>query len=106
MTSPQPPGEVTLEVEMSSQEFARVGMGFAYRRVRRVYEHALPIFVVFDRPLDRPDKIVVRLFLNDRPTNLAWFFATVDEARGAMPLGLTTIPRAAQDDAKIVECWL
>lgn len=79
--------------------------GCLYRNARRD-ARAFPMFVVYDHPLDHPEHVVMRMWLTDRPTLAAWTYDELDEARQAVPRGLVRLPRAPEDDAKIVEVWL
>jgi hypothetical protein len=72
-------------------------------------QNDLPMFTVYDSPLDHPGKFVVRLFRTipvAQPTHFAEVFDTLEQARQFIPPGLVCLTRAPQDDAKIVEVWL
>lgn len=67
----------------------------------------LPIFAVYDRPLDAPEHVIVRMWMDDMPTRHAWQFATLEAARSVLAgLPLYRLTRTAEDDPKIVETWL
>lgn len=66
----------------------------------------MPMFVLYDHPKDFPDKIVVRVWDMDRPTNIAWLADTLEEARAAMPVHFTRMPRAKTDDDVIIETYV
>ena len=70
---------------------------------------ALPIYTVYDHPTDYPDNFVVRLFLNDKPTDAVWMADSLEEAREiiqTLAAGSVCLHRRDMDDAKIVETWL
>lgn len=79
-------------------------------RLLQAYQRAasttVPLLVVYERPLDHPEKFVVRLWEADKPTLNAWLFDSLEAAREAIPKGLFVIPRADADDKVIVETWL
>jgi hypothetical protein len=66
----------------------------------------LPSFTLYDHPKDFPDKIVMRIFDLDRPTNVVMLFDSIEEARAAMPRWLSVMPRAHSDDPVIIETYL
>lgn len=71
----------------------------------------LPIYVVYDRPKDHPDKIVVREWdgVTEKPSLIAHGFETIDLAREwiqkTVP-GAHRMPRFPTDDQVVVEVWL
>lgn len=72
-------------------------------------ENALTFYVIFDRPLDYPQHVVVRRqfatrggVVNDVVPRLA---ASLEEARELVPRGLYRQPRQEGDAAFIVETW-
>lgn len=70
---------------------------------------SLVMYVIYDHPLDHPDKFVTRKFLvNDqpRPTKEFLLHDTLANARLALPRGLWKFPRDANDEPQIVESWL
>lgn len=66
----------------------------------------VPMFVIYDKPKDFPEHIVVRLWSAAKPTPYAWKFGNVDDARDAIPARLSCIPRHIHDETQIVETWL
>lgn len=68
--------------------------------------NALPIWVVYDNPVDLPGRFVARRWLNDTPTAEIIQGTTLDELRSRLPRGLYRLERAPTDDAKIVESWV
>lgn len=73
---------------------------------------ALVGFTIYEKPIDFPDKFVVRKWvvvpghphpINDPDCALAW---SIEEARALVPDGLNRIPRYPDDDPKIVEVWM
>lgn len=74
--------------------------------------NALPVFVIFKKPKDYPDNIVVRLQFAGRGKiyldNVAVAVNTMAEARQIIPIkemGLTPFSDR-QDESYIVESWL
>ena len=72
----------------------------------------LPMWVVYDHPLDMPDRFVARRWLtlpNNRPTQEVLTADKLDDLRyaiqRAMP-GAVRLDRSPDDDAKIMEVWL
>lgn len=74
----------------------------------------LRTWTIFENPSDFPGKFVVRIFTangepphepipNRRPTAVV---DTLEEARAALPEGLTRFSRDEKDDPVIVEVWL
>jgi hypothetical protein len=70
---------------------------------------ALPIWTLYERPLDYPGHYVARLFVTI-PSPVATQFAivadTLEELRQALPAGLLRLHRQAADDPHIVEVWI
>lgn len=67
----------------------------------------LPIWTIYDHPLDFPDCYAARMFIYDRPTGHVLASASLDALREHFAQqGLVCFTRAEGDDAKIVESWL
>lgn len=66
----------------------------------------LPIWTIYDHPLDYPAEFVARLSFNDEKTTSILRAATLDELRDKLPPDLICMARAETDDPVIVECWL
>ncbi|WP_298150965.1 hypothetical protein [Flavobacterium sp.] len=66
----------------------------------------LPIWVIYDSPIDLPDRFVARKWLQNIPTSELLQAKTLESLREKLPLGLVRLPRDAQDDPKIVESWI
>jgi hypothetical protein len=70
----------------------------------------LEIWAVYEHPSDYPDKFVARLWeasaAGDHATECVVTGSTLEGVRAALPRGLHRIPRHANDDPRIVECWL
>jgi hypothetical protein len=70
----------------------------------------MDFYVIYNKPADYPDKVVVRRWIIKGPS----VYATLDkvladtlaDARAAVPAGLTRIERRPADDAVIVEVWI
>lgn len=66
----------------------------------------LPMWTVYDRPLDFPDKIVVRLFDPRKgPTDIVLIFKTLHEAQAAFA-HWTWMVRAPSDEPQIMGVFL
>ncbi len=65
-----------------------------------------PIFVIYDRPKDFPDKIVLRIWDVDKPTNVVMLFDDLGDARAVLPAHFVRIPRSVADDPIIVETYI
>lgn len=67
----------------------------------------LEIWTVYNDPLDYPGKVVARLWINDTPTEKVIVADTLPVVRKRLAnKGFYRLPRAAEDDPKIVETWL
>lgn len=66
----------------------------------------LPIWVIYDSPIDFPGRFVARKWLLDKPTAELLEGNTLDELRAKIPEVLYRLPRDPSDDAKIVESWI
>jgi hypothetical protein len=70
----------------------------------------LPIWVIYDHPKDQPEFFIARKWLIGRGQMIATgdtrIGLTLSEVRRKLPIGLARIDRNADDDSKIVECWL
>ncbi|GAG89933.1 unnamed protein product [marine sediment metagenome] len=66
----------------------------------------LELWVVYKHPLDYPDKFVARKWILDKPSSETVIGGTINEARIAIPKGLTRFLPDAEDDKSIVETWL
>jgi hypothetical protein len=66
-----------------------------------------PIWAVYRHPLDYPSSYVARQWIGERPTESIVIAATLELLREhLMAIGLSYIPRWADDDPCIVEVWL
>jgi hypothetical protein len=67
-------------------------------------------YTIFNRPLDHPDKVVVRKFKIEagmvEPTDDIILCESVEEARTKIPYGLVPIERDPSDNPSIVETWI
>lgn len=68
----------------------------------------IPIGVIYDKPLDYPDKFVIRIFDGGIATNTIIIREGLEECRKECIDGgfHTIIPRAMDDDYCIVESWI
>lgn len=68
----------------------------------------IPIGVIYDKPLDYPDKFVIRIFDGSAATNTIILRENLEEYRKECIDGgfNTIIPRAMDDDYCIVESWM
>jgi hypothetical protein len=86
-----------------------------YEAHNEAYERGqLPIYTIFDSPLDHPGKFVVRMSLvgglgappEPIVTNVMVIVDTLEQARKVLePCGLVCKPRAKRDPRQIVETW-
>lgn len=72
---------------------------------------SLPMWTIYERPLDYPAGYVVRrwhvLPEGQMQADLAAQYAgTLEEARATIPPGLVRLGRAPADDPSILEVWL
>ncbi len=67
-----------------------------------------PIAVIYDKPLDFPDKFVIRLFDQNKATNIVALRDSLDECRKeCIDAGFyTVLPRSQDDDWCIAETWM
>jgi len=66
-------------------------------------DNALAIWVVYDSPIDLPDRFVARKWLNDQPTPVLLQARSLAKIRDKLPPGLVRLDRHPTDDPKIVE---
>lgn len=67
----------------------------------------LPIWVVYDHPLDWPDHYVARLWVGERPTGDMVLTFSLDALREHLAdQGFVRLDRNKEDDPVIVETWL
>lgn len=67
------------------------------------------MFVIYDRPDDHPDKVVVRKWncaVQAQPARDCMLHDSIDDARRSLPPGLVCLQRAMADEPQIVETWL
>ena len=69
-------------------------------------DKGLTLYVVYCRPLDFPDRYVVRRWESDKPTEQHWSADTLEEARAKVPSGYVCLARHPMDVASIAEVWL
>lgn len=70
---------------------------------------SLPMWVVYDHPIDYPDSCVARLFEGATPTQSTIEAPNLDLLRSVLRTSLphaVVFTRAEEDDPKIVEVWL
>lgn len=68
--------------------------------------NGLENWAIYDRPLDFPDKVVARKFINDDPTEDHYVCDTVAEAIAKLPPGLSFMPPMPGDHKSVVGVWL
>jgi hypothetical protein len=70
----------------------------------------LTLYTVYDKPVDHPDKAVVRSWLLPGDGTLqkgeAQVFDSLTEARASLPPGLVRLERHPLDEPQIVETWV
>jgi len=68
---------------------------------------SLTMYVIYDNPRDYPGKFVVRRWIGmNASTKPEGVFATLNEARGVLPIGSVFITPYDTDDPCIAEVWL
>lgn len=87
------------------------------KRLSRLVEHLrdvdwsdlkVPIAVIYDKPLDFPDKFVIRLFDMNKATNIVALRDSLEECRKeCIDAGFCSVlPRISDDDRRIAESWM
>ncbi len=67
----------------------------------------LEIWVIFNRPLDYPNGLIARKFLNDRPTNEYIIGQNLNELRKLFrKKGLVAISKSSDDPISLIESWI
>ena len=66
----------------------------------------LPVWVVYKKPSDYPEKYVARLFLSEQATDEIKIADDLKTLRDMLPEGLYRLPRQQGDDPVILETWL
>ena len=73
----------------------------------------LEMFVVYNRPLDHPNKFVVRRWWIGRKVgeplaDADWFYLadSLEEVRRHIPAHCVRLERDPRDEPQIVECWI
>ena len=103
---------MSLPVDIVADLDQQSGTAMIPALVRFLYDlrERLPMFTVYDHPLDRPDVFVARLWTTLPEPNAVAFVLTaarLDTIRNALDaLGLVHLSRNPEDDAKILETWL
>lgn len=75
----------------------------------RTHELGVVMYVIYDRPLDYPDHVVVRRWTvgtTPLPGVGVKLHESIEAARGSLPHGLTCLGREPHDDPFIVESWV
>ncbi len=87
------------------------------RNLSRAVEHLrdadwsdlkVPIAVIYDKPLDFPDKFIIRLFDMNKATNIITLRDSLEECRKeCIDAGFhSVLPRSFDDDLCIAESWM
>ena len=67
----------------------------------------LEIWAIFNRPLDYPNGLIARKFLNDRPTNEYIIGQNLNELRKLFrKKGLVAISKSSDDPISLIESWI
>lgn len=66
----------------------------------------LELWTIYDKPDDFPGGFVARKWLLDQPTSELLQNQTLEGIRAMLPHGLMCLPRAPEDDPRIVETWI
>lgn len=70
-------------------------------------QEPLSLYVVYDRPTDFPDGVVIRRWEMDQPKEIVAVCADLEEARDCLEsFGLINVGRKPGDEKQIVEVWL
>lgn len=65
----------------------------------------MPLFALYEKPLDFPNNYVARLFDLDQPTNIVLVADTLEELREKLPKGLHRFKREEEDVKALIETW-
>lgn len=66
----------------------------------------LPIWTIYDHPIDFPVGFVAKLSILDKPTTKTLTAGSLEALRCLLPAGLTCLPCSPEDAPVVVECWL
>ena len=66
----------------------------------------MPMVVIYEKPVDYPDKYVARLWDVKGPTRRIVLADTLIEARKAIPFGMVKFDRFRNDDPCVTETWI
>ena len=67
----------------------------------------VPIWTIYDSPIDHPGRFVARLWIDDQPTVHVRFATRINDLRKRLRSeGYVRLARDPNDDAKIVETWV
>jgi hypothetical protein len=105
VTADELPGRVAACARAAAHSVRRLDVAMALNELVAAGA-VLPLVVIYDRPLDAPAHVVVRLWDGERPTSCAWTFPTIEEARASIPDWLVRLEPHRDDDPKILEVWL
>lgn len=74
--------------------------------IRAVVPEGAPLIMVYDHPIDYPEKYVARLFNGKQATHIVVLADTLEELREAKPERMARIDRQEKDPPKVAETWL
>ena len=74
--------------------------------IRAVIPDGAPLIMVYDHPIDYPEKYVARLFNGKQATHIVALADTLEELREAKPGRMARIKRQEKDPPKVAETWL
>jgi hypothetical protein len=66
----------------------------------------MPLIVVYEHPLDFPDKYIARLYNLDMPTNMIMVKDNFDEILEGIPMDMVRFMPSPEDDACIVAIFI
>jgi hypothetical protein len=81
-------------------------MSYIWSDRKKKMNNKLELWVIFDHPKDYPNYFVVRVFLNNQPTDRAFLCNSLESARKVIPSDKFCIQRDPNDDPVIVETWI
>jgi hypothetical protein len=69
-------------------------------------EYTMPIICIYNSPSDYQGMFVARLFDVNKPTAIILMRSSLDSIRQEIPERFTLVPKAAGEDANIVESYI
>lgn len=66
----------------------------------------IPMFAIYDHPIEYPNSYVARLWDNITATNVVLLSDDLEELRKKMPYSMIPIKRSMKDDKCLIETWV